>query len=66
MERATALPNVWILVQTLAWIITLDGVTEFFTERQSHIHLRRLLAEVLGRDPAAPRPPQSWKDWYNS
>lgn len=66
MERATTLSNIWTVIQTLAWIIALDGVTEYFTERQSHIQLRRLVAEAFGRDPAAPRPPRSWEEWYNS
>lgn len=66
MERAATLSNIWTVVQTIAWIIALDGVTEYFTERQSHIQLRRLITEALGRDPAAPRPPPSWQEWYNS
>jgi hypothetical protein len=64
MERPQALSNLWILVQTVAWIMALDGVAEFISERHSHNLFRRLVALFLDRDPARPRAPDSWEEWY--
>ena len=66
MERPQALPNLWILVQTLAWVLALDGVADFFSDRHYHHILRRLVLLFLDRDPARPRLPDSWDEWYNS
>jgi hypothetical protein len=66
MERPQTLPNIWAFIQTAAWIMALDGVAEFFSERHSNTLIRRLIALLLDRDPASPRLPDSWEDWYNS
>lgn len=66
MERPQALPNLWIILQTVGWIITLDGVAEFFSERHSHAIFRRLVTLVFDRDPASPRLPDSWDEWYST
>lgn len=66
MERPSPLSNLWIIIQTLGWIIALEGVTEFFTERQYESALRTVVALLLGHDPAAPRLPDDWEEWYYS
>jgi hypothetical protein len=66
MERAQTLSNIWTIVQTLGWIMALDGVAEYFSERHTHALFRRLVALLLDRDPASPRLPDSWDEWYNS
>ncbi len=67
MERPQALANLWIIVQAIGWVMALDGVAEFFTDRHYHTLIRRLfLLLFLDRDPARPRPPDSWEEWYNS
>ena len=66
MERAPQRANLWILVQTVAWIVALEGVAEFFSERHSHALFRRLVALLLDRDPFSPRLPDNWEEWYNA
>lgn len=66
MERPQALANLWIILQTVGWIIALDGVAEFFPDRHYHNVFRRLLLLFVDRDPARPRLPDSWEEWYNS
>jgi hypothetical protein len=66
MERAQALSNLWTIVQTVGWIMALDGVAEYFSERHSHALFRRIVALFLDRDPASPRLPDSWDEWYNT
>jgi len=66
MERATPLHNLWLIVQTLGWVLALDGVADFFSDRHSHALFRGLIYLFLDRDPARPRVPDSWEEWYNS
>lgn len=66
MERPQALFNLWTIVQTVGWIMALDGVADFFSERHSHAIFRRIVALVLDRDPASPRLPDNWDEWYNA
>ena len=58
--------NVWLFVRTMGWVVTLEGVLEFVTDRHSTSILRRAVAVALGRDPAVPRLPDSWEEWYDS
>lgn len=66
MERPQALANLWIILQTIGWIVALDGVAEFFSDRHYHNVFRRVLLLFIDRDPASPRLPESWDEWYNS
>jgi hypothetical protein len=66
MERPSVLSNVWLIVQTLGWIMALEGVAEYLSERNYESLLRRLLALVLGCDPAKPKLPDNWEEWYYS
>jgi hypothetical protein len=69
MERPSALSNVWLLVQTAGWIMALEGVADYISERHYETVLRRLLVFFLGCDPARPKvptTPQGWEEWYNS
>jgi hypothetical protein len=66
MERPQALANLWIIIQTVGWVMALDGVAEFFSDRHYHNLVRRLILLFLDRDPARPQTPDSWEEWYNS
>ena len=66
MERPQTFANLWLVVQTIGWVMALEGVAEFFSERHYHTIFRRLLLLFLDRDPARPRAPDSWEEWYNS
>lgn len=66
MERPQALPNLWIIIQTVGWFIALEGIAEYVSDRHSHVLFRRFLALLLDGDPASPRIPDSWEEWYNS
>ena len=66
MERPSPLSNLWLLVQTFGWVIALEGVAEFVSERHYDTVLRRIIVLFLGGDPQAPRPPDNWAEWYYS
>ncbi len=69
MERAQALINFGTVVQILAWVLSLDGVVQFFQFRHYYTLLRRVVSIPLDRDPSIPRVPDSWEawtEWYNS
>jgi hypothetical protein len=66
MERSQAMSNLWVLIQIIGWVIVLEGVAEFFGDRHSHALFRHFIATILPRDPASPRTPDNWEDWYNS
>lgn len=64
MERPSALSNIWLIVQTVGWIMALEGVAEYFSERHYESLFRHLLVLALGCDPAKPRLPDNWEEWY--
>lgn len=66
MERPSPLSNLWTIVQTVGWIMALEGVAEFFSEHHYQFALRGLIALFVGRDPARPKLPDDWAEWYNS
>ena len=66
MERPQALANLWLIVRTLGWVMALEGVADFFSDRHYHTIFRRLILLFVDRDPASPRVPDSWEEWYNS
>ena len=72
MERPQAFANTWLILQTLGFIIALDGVAEYLSGRHYHGLFRQLLLlylqliHNLERDPAQPHLPESWEEWYNS
>jgi hypothetical protein len=66
MERPQTLPNLWLILKTIGWVIMLDGVLEYFSYRHYNTIFHQLLVVVLGHDPARPRLPDSWEEWYNS
>ncbi|KAI1841813.1 hypothetical protein JX265_009422 [Neoarthrinium moseri] len=54
---------------TAAWVMALEGVAEYISERHYETAFRRLLALVLGCDPARPKVPatyEEWAEWYNN
>jgi hypothetical protein len=66
MERPQALANLWLIVQTVGWVMALEGVADFFSDRHYHTLFRRIILLFLDRDPASPRVPDSWEEWYYS
>lgn len=66
MEHSPSVRNFWLCVQTIGWVVSLEGVVEFLTDRHSITLFRRAVAGILGRDPAVPRLPDSWEEWYNA
>jgi hypothetical protein len=66
MEPPQALPNLWIILRTIGWIMALEGVAEFFSDSHSFNLFRRLIYLFVERDPFLPRPPDNWEEWYNS
>lgn len=66
MERPSALSNVWLVVQTIGWVMALEGVAEYFAERHYEFLFRRLVALFFGCDPAKPNLPDNWEEWYYS
>jgi len=60
------LRNAWLIVKTLVWIVMLDGVLEYLSMRHYNRLLRQIVVLLLGRDPAQPRLPESWEEWYYS
>lgn len=67
MERPSTLSNILLIVQTVGWIMALEGVAEYFSERHYETVLRRMLALFIGYDPARPKVPNSyegWEEWY--
>jgi len=66
MERPQALPNIWVIVKTLGWVLALEGVTEWLSDRHYHNTFRKFIFFFLDHDPARPRAPDSWEEWYYS
>lgn len=72
MERPQTFTNLWLILQTIGFIIALEGVTEYFSDRHTYNIFRKLfllffyLVGGLEHDPAEPRIPESWEEWYNS
>lgn len=72
MERPQTFANLWLLLQTVAFVLALDGVTEYFSDRHTLNIFRKImllyfyLVGDLDHDPAEPRLPDSWEEWYNS
>ena len=72
MERPQTFANIWLILQTIGFIIALDGVAEYFSDRHYHNLFRRFillyyqLVRGLDGNPAQPRLPESWEEWYNS
>jgi hypothetical protein len=72
MERPATFANTWLILKTIAFIVALEGVTEYFADGH-YLRLARryflLLLEIAGYhapDPANPPLPKSWEEWYNS
>lgn len=66
MERSQTLANLWIILKTISWIVMLEGVLEYYSFRHYNSLFRQLLLLILDHDPAQPRPPDNWEEWYNS
>jgi hypothetical protein len=72
MERPQTLANLWTIFQLIGWIIALESITQYLSDRHYHNVYRKLVllyfqfAGGLEGDPAIPRPPDSWQEWYNS
>lgn len=67
MERPPQMfANLWVVMQTVGWVLALEGVAEFFSDRHYHNMFRRLLLLFLDHDPAKPRVPDNWEEWYYS
>lgn len=54
MERPQALPNIWLIIQTAAWVAVLGCVFEYISDRNRDVVFRRVLRFFLGRDPVEP------------
>jgi hypothetical protein len=72
MERPQTFANTWLLLQTVGFILALEGVAEYFSDRHYHGLFRRLILICVqyfsghDHDPTQPRLPESWEEWYNS
>lgn len=73
MERPETAANLWLILQTIGFVLALDGVADFISERHYHSIMRQIillaidfLCGPIERDPAQPRTPESWEEWYNS
>jgi len=66
MERPQTLANFWIIIKTIGWIMALEGVAEYFSDRHYHDLFRRLILLFLDKDPARPTLPDDWAEWYYS
>lgn len=67
MERPPQMfANLWVIMQTVGWVLALEGVAEFFSDRHYHNMFRRILLLFLDHDPAKPRVPDNWEEWYYS
>lgn len=72
MERPQALATLWTLFQIVGWAIALDSVAQYFADRHYQSVFRKAVLlyfhfqRGLEGDPAVPRPPESWEQWYNS
>jgi hypothetical protein len=72
MERPETFANLWLILQTIGFILALDGVAEYFSDRHYQGLFRKFLllyyhfVRGLDHDPAEPRLPESWEEWYNS
>ena len=72
MERPQTLANLWLILQTAGFIIALDGVADYFTDRHYQSLFRNLIvlyyrnARGLDHDPSEPKLPDSWEEWYKS
>lgn len=66
MERPSSLSNLWIILRTLAWVLALEGVAEYFSTMHYESLFRLVLSYIIGYDPAVPRLPDSWEEWYYS
>ncbi len=72
MERPQTLPNLWIILQIVGFIIALEPVAQYFSDRYYHNVCRKLFVlyfhifRGLDHDPGRPEPPESWEEWYNS
>lgn len=66
MERPQTFANIWLILQTVGFIIALDGVAEYFSDRHYHNLFRRFLLLFVSRDPNEPKLPDDWGEWFNS
>ena len=71
MERPQTFANIWLILQTIGFIIALDGVADYVSGRHYHHLFRRFILlyyQLIGLegDPAQPSLPESWEEWYNS
>lgn len=72
MERPQTLANTWILLETVGYVLALDGVAEILSDGHYHGLCRSLALLCLSyftgldSDPARPHLPESWEEWYNS
>lgn len=72
MERPPTFANTWLILQIVDFVIALDGVAEYFSDSHYHNLFRRFILRYyhyvrgLNHDPAEPRLPDSWEEWYNS
>jgi hypothetical protein len=66
MERPQTLANLWVIVKTLGYVLALEGVAEWFSDRHYHTTFRKFILFFLDRDPARPAIPHSWEEWYFS
>lgn len=72
MERAQTFANLWLICRIVGFVIALESVAQFFSDRHYINVLRKVLvlyfqfARGLQGDPARPEPPESWEEWYNS
>jgi hypothetical protein len=72
MERPQTLANTWLFLQIVGFVIALEAVSQYFSDRHYLNVSRNLLLLYLNyfrgldQDPARPRPPDSWAEWYNS
>lgn len=72
MERPPSHPNLWYLLHLAAFLLALEGITQYWQDTRSQSLTRRLIIlycqyfHGLTHDPFIPRPPSDLHEWYYS
>lgn len=72
MERPATFANLWLILKTVGFILALEGISDYYTNRHAYNSFRKLVLAYywyvhgLEHDPSQPRLPENWEEWYNS
>jgi hypothetical protein len=66
MERAQMVSKFVLFLHIIFWVVSIEGIADFWSVSHTHSFFRRILYLALGRDPFYPRRPTDWEEWYYS